>query len=334
MPEAGPPRRAFPVVQSLLSPVALAELLGEAFGLRAVRCHLLKATIRDVYRVDSREGPSILIAYRYGRRTLAEIEAELDVLDYLALRRVPVAPAVPSLSGERILSVPAPEGTRYAVLFRFAVGTPLARSPERDVARRCGRLAAQVHLAADACIPQDGTLSARAPIDVTLLVDRPLALVEPLLAHRPADVPLLHHAADHLRRRLAALPTDPPAYGLVHGDFIAPNILIDDQDRLTLLDFDFCGLGWRAYDIASYLDDGDAGASSPAVAQSFVEGYREIQVPAAWEIEAVPLFLAARVLFRLGNWGPRVEEWGRDALTDGVIDSRLTALEQHLAQIA
>lgn len=333
MPEAVPPRRAFPAVQSLLSPVALAEMLDEAYGLREVRCHLIKATIRDVYRVGSREGPYVLIVYRHARRTIVEIEAELDVLDRLALGRVPVAPAVRMLSGERILALPAPEGTRYAVLFRYAAGMPLDRSPDRGTARRCGRLAAQVHGAADAWMPANGTLSARSPIDVTMLVDRPLALVEPLLTHRPADVTRLHHAADRLRRRLAALSTEPPAYGLVHGDFIAPNILSDDGEQLTLLDFDFCGLGWRAYDTASYVDDVDAGKSSSTVARSFVEGYQEIRVPAAWELEAVPLFLAARALFRLGNWGPRVEEWGRAALTDMVIDRHVTALTHHLAQV-
>ncbi len=81
MPEAGPQRRAFPVVHSLLSPVALAELLGRMYGLREVRCYLIKATIRDVYRVDSREGPYVLIVYRRARRSEAEIDAELDVLD-------------------------------------------------------------------------------------------------------------------------------------------------------------------------------------------------------------------------------------------------------------
>src|SRR5262245_10151006 len=70
----------FPVTRSMIEPAALAKLIEAAYGLQEVSCRLIKAASRDVYHVESQQGPRVLIVYRHGRRTAAEIEAELDVL--------------------------------------------------------------------------------------------------------------------------------------------------------------------------------------------------------------------------------------------------------------
>src|SRR5688572_30284968 len=168
----------FPVVRSMLAPAALAEVVGAAYGLDEVRCRLIKATIRDVYRVHSLQGPSVLIVYRHGRRTAEEIGAELDVLDDLAERGpavdVSVAPALRTLAGERLVALPAPEGTRYAVLFRFVEGRLLERSPEPALARRYGQLIARMHALTDNSPGLSSVATARTPLDAKMLVDRSL----------------------------------------------------------------------------------------------------------------------------------------------------------------
>lgn len=118
--------RVFPVVRSLLSPTALAQALDVAYGLDRTRRRLIKATSRDIYRIESREGPKILAVYRHDRRTMAEIEAELDVLEHLEARGLAVATAVPTRTGERLIGLPAPEGRRFAVLYRFVAGLRMA----------------------------------------------------------------------------------------------------------------------------------------------------------------------------------------------------------------
>lgn len=47
---------------------------------------------------------------------------------------------------------------------------------------------------------------------------------------------------------------DPGAtgWGVIHGDVQGMNFHFDDEDRITFLDFDLCGYGWRAYEIAYY----------------------------------------------------------------------------------
>ena len=314
----------------MLSSTALAGVVSLAFGLEGARCRLIKATIRDVYRVDARQGPAVLIVYRHARRTADEIEAELDVLDDLAERGpaagVAVAPALRTSSGERLLTLQAPEGTRHAVLFRFAEGRLLERQPAPEMARRFGQLVARMHGLTDGWIETTASTRFRAPLDAGVLVDRSLDQIAGFLGHRPADLDALRRAAGLLRRRMAALPREGPGYGLVHGDVIPTNVLVAPDGGLTLLDFDFCGPGWRAFDVATYLHGAQDERPTEATGPSFVAGYQDIRPLADWELAAIPLFVAVRELFRLGNWGWRSEEWGTSALPDGTI-------ERHLARI-
>lgn len=327
----------FPVLRSLLDPESLAETLVGAYGLNEPRCRLLKATIRDVYRVDARQGPFVLIVYRHGRRTAAEIEAELDVLADLAEQGpregVAVAPALPITTGARLLTLPAPEGVRYAALFRFVKGTLLERRPQPEQARRYGQLIARMHGLTDAWLATAPGAKARPPLDAGLLVDRSLAAIAGLLDERPADLAELRRAGELLRRQLASLPTDPPGYGLVHGDAIPTNLLVEPGGGLTLLDFDFCGAGWRVFDVATFLHAVPDSRSAETAGPAFLAGYQDVRPLVDWELAAIPLFVAVRELFRLSNWGWRVEEWGTSALPDDALARHLAAIKQAMARL-
>lgn len=73
-----------PVLRSLPTVEGLAGLVEASYGLTDVRCRLIPATVRDTYRVDSLEGPFVMTIYRHGRRTVAEIAAEVRLVDALA----------------------------------------------------------------------------------------------------------------------------------------------------------------------------------------------------------------------------------------------------------
>jgi Ser/Thr protein kinase RdoA (MazF antagonist) len=325
-----------PVVHSLLFPVALADLVSAEYGLDEVCCRLIKATIRDVYRVDARQGPSILAVYRHGRRA-AEIEAELDVLDFLAARGpdagVVVAPSIRTMRGARLLSLAAPEGPRVAVLFQFAEGATPDRALEPEVAHRCGQMVALLHGLTDGWLATMPSASARTPLDAALLLDRSLEQIGGFLGQRPADLAAVRQAAALLRRRLLTLPRDPPGYGLIHGDVIPSNVLVAPGGTLTLLDFDFCGPGWRAFDVATFLHVVGERRLPEAAGPAFLAGYESVRPLADWEREAIPLFVSVRDVFRLGNWGWRLAEWGTSALPDEALVRHLAAIRGSLAAI-
>lgn len=327
----GVPRalHTLPVARSMVAVDALARLLEAVYGLADVRCQLIKGTIRDTYRVTARDGPYVLSIYRHGRRSAAEIAAELDLLDFLVAGGVRVAPAVRQRSGERLLGIEAPEGVRYGVLFTFIPGRHLERQPEPALARRYGRAIGQVHRLADTLPP----VLNRPRIDVEQMLDRPLAAIASVVTHRPADVAFLREAAALLRPKIAALPTEAPYHGLIHGDVIPSNAQVTPEGEIGLLDFDFCGYGWRVYDLATYLGEVRFWRADPACADAFLAGYEEVRPLVDWERAAMPLFEVARHVQSLGTPAENVDEWGSAYLSDRMIDTLLDNIRDRLGAI-
>jgi len=318
----------FPVSRSLLSPDALARALETAYGLSDVRCRLIKATVNDVYRVDAASGPHLLRIHRANGHSLAAIAGELDLLDSLQARGLAVGPAVRQQNGERVLTFRAPEGPRHAALFAFVPGELLSRTPDQQMIRRYARVVARLHLLTDG-LPRVGD---RPRWDFDLLVTRPIAAIERVIA-RPDDVAYLKAVAARLQPIMAAFPMDVPAYGLVHGDLIPSNALVGADGAVALIDFDFYGLGWRAYDLVSYLAELRYWQAADGTAQAFLDEYQRIRPLAAWELAALPALEAARTIFTLGIPAQHVDVWGSAYLTDRMVDTVLDGVRQSMSRI-
>jgi Ser/Thr protein kinase RdoA (MazF antagonist) len=322
------PPHPIPSVRSRLAVEGLASLLEVAYGLAEVRCQLIKGTIRDTYQVTSRGGSNFILSVYPHSRPIAEIVAELDLLDLLAAGGVLVAPAVRQRTGERLLAIEAPEGMRHAVCFEYIFGRHLDRQPAPEPARHYGRAIAHIHVLTDG-MPQSLT---RPPVDVAQMIDDPLRAFAAVVTDRPADVAYLREVALLLHSRIATLPLDPPGFGLVHGDVIPSNAQVTPAGKIAVLDFDFCGDGWRAYDVATYLGEVRFWSASPAAADGFLAGYEEVRTLLRWEREALPLFEAARHIHALGTPALRVNEWGRSYLSDRMIDILLDGVRACMAE--
>ncbi len=116
---------------------------------------------------------------------------------------------------------------------------------------------------------------------------------------------------------------------MVHGDVIRANAQVSADATVTVLDFDLCGPGWRAYDVASYL----AVAGTAEAQQAFLAGYQEIRPLGEAEIGWLPLFEAARHIFSLGIPAMNAHHWGSVALSDRNIDDALQSLRRCLTEI-
>jgi len=318
----------FPASRSLLSPHALARALEAAYGLLEVRCRLIKATVNDVYRVDAASGPHLLRIHRANGQSLVAVTGELDMLDYLQAQGLAVGPAVRQQSGERMLTFRAPEGPRHAVLFAFVPGELLSRTPDQQTVRRYARVVARLHLLTNG-LPWVGE---RPRWDFDLLVTRPIAAIERVIA-RPDDVAYLKAVATRLRPIIAGLPMDAPAYGLVHGDLIPSNALVGADGAVALIDFEFYGLGWRAYDLASYLIELRYWQAADGTAQAFLDEYQRIRPLAAWELAALPALEAVRTIFGLGVPAQHVDVWGSAYLTDRMVATMLDGVRHSMSRI-
>ena len=71
------------------------------------------------------------------------------------------------------------------------------------------------------------------------------------MASRNRTVPtFLREFADDLRDSMSRAPLGVGTYGLIHCDLGWHNIHYDPDSGMKLFDFDLCGYGWRAFDLA------------------------------------------------------------------------------------
>ncbi len=263
----------------------------------------------------------VLRAYRAGWRSDGEIRYELDALNHLAARGVVVSTPVTPRDGEALRSVRAPEGRRQLVLFTFAPGDEDATRDDR--ARLYGRAAGAVHAAsADFASPHP-----RSPIDLDALFERPLRALAPLLRERPRERRALSALARRLRAHAGAFPFARLEAGFCHGDLHGGNAGVAG-DALTLFDFDLCGPGWRAYDVAVFRWGLTGGWLEEAEAERrwglFLEGYSERRRLAAPDLDAVPFFMLLRQFWFMGLWGANGRDWGyRWPTSDGFLEQSL-----------
>jgi len=292
-----------------------------------VRCEFFTPGLNDSYEVHAGRRRFFLRVYRHGWRSRSEIDAEVAVLRMMKARRLPVSHPIARRDGRFVTRLAAPEGTRYAVLFSSAPGSPPDFS-KRDRARSYGRIVADMHRCADRR-PETGK---RFDLDCAHLVDDPLMRLRPFLAHRPADLEYLEDVGPALWRSIEQrLPRELPEYGFCHGDHHGFNVHGDARGRMVVFDFDCYGQGYRAYDLAVFLwvdvQHRGLGRSDRAAASrrwnAFLDGYESVRVLSADERAATRAFVPIRHIWLMGLQAELTPRIGRVHMSDRNFDAAM-----------
>src|SRR5262249_20236030 len=135
----------------------------------------------------------------------------------------------------------------------------------------------------------------RPALDLSELLDRPLQLLTSAIAHRPEDVTYVNRLGDRLRQRIRGMAN--LELGFCHGDFHGRNACEKDG-AFTFYDFDCCGWGYRAYDLAVFPWAFAVRQSTieriEAMARAFLKGYTQRRTLGADDVDAMPAFVAIR----------------------------------------
>lgn len=219
-----------------------------------------------------RAGGLILRLHRQGYHTKPEIASELAWLT--ALQDLPGLNAVTPIPGAQGL-VTDLDG-RFLVAFAPIEGEEL--QPGDDLAHwfaPLGEITARLHLHSRNWTPPESFTRKRWDVE-TILGPQPhwghWKLAQGL---DPKGEALLTRATDALATKLRAYGTGTDTFGLIHADLRLANLMVDG-DRLTAIDFDDCGFGWWAYDLASALSFIETDPRLPDLIAAWVEGYTRI----------------------------------------------------------
>ncbi|PZW29317.1 Ser/Thr protein kinase RdoA (MazF antagonist) [Thermosporothrix hazakensis] len=274
----------FPVAHSMLSAAALRREVLTHYGFQSLPdCILLSRGVNDSYLVRGPEERFTLRIYRAGWRSRDAIRYELELLHHLDQRGIAVSTPISREDGEYLTELLAPEGPRFAVLFSYAPGEPPDRHSVEDSYIH-GRALAAMHNAADSFSPS----VQREALDLSVLLDASLQTLEPLHSWVVADWASLEQFAEQ--------GLD---YGACHGDSHILNEHLDGARMVTLFDFDCCGPGWRAYDLATvrwcegfyHMDPDDR------LWRAFLKGYTELR-PIEADQKRIPALVAIREIWR------------------------------------
>jgi Ser/Thr protein kinase RdoA (MazF antagonist) len=317
----------FPVRASILAPEALVTKVLPRFGIEEVdECQFYSGGFNHTYRIRSSAGITYYLrAYRLKWRTLADICYELDVLNHLKSKGYPAIQPIPDNDGHYFCAVPAPEGTRYLVLFTEAPGGEVSYEHEpADKAQRYGRAVAHMHNALD-----DFTSPhLRFHLDLEHFIDQPIRNIHPFLVKRPDDWSYLLHFSQLLRRRILAMPADSLEQGFCHGDLQGYHANLAPDGTLTFYDFDCGGYGFRAYDLAVFLWCCRLEEAVATRWQPFLNSYLETRSIHQRDMEAIPLFVCARYLWHMGVHTQNSADWGIDFLNDSYFNAHINDLHQ------
>jgi Ser/Thr protein kinase RdoA (MazF antagonist) len=276
----------------MIEPSGLTEL----FDLPGpITCRLLRSYTNDVYEVTSAEGHFVLKMYRDGWRMEGEIRYELDLLRHLAAKGLAVAGPVRRPGHDDLKRIDAADGPRWAALFSFAPGEKPRPPFMPALYRAFGRAIGRMHALSDDFVSPHP----RRPLDLSLLIDEPLALVAPLVADAD-DRRFLTDLAARVRKAILELDAEGLDRGPIHGDATLDNLHMTAAGEIVLYDFDSGGPGWRAADLQGWAAAG--GAEYTEKWDAFRGGYQEIRPLAPADLRAAPYLTIA-----WDFWGMKID---------------------------
>ena len=286
-----------------------------------ISCKFWCRGINDSYKVSSEEKNYLLRIYRKGWRTLSQINFEVEALTYLHDKGANISYPIKRNDGGYVTTLNTPEGLRYALVTTYVEGEDISYDDVED-AYLYGQNVADIHsLSTDF-----STQHSRFELDKVHLLNEPIDNIKPFLSHRPDDWKFIEKLRARLLDIIQNINREDIDYGFCHGDFHGGNAH-KTANTITYFDFDCCGFGWRAYDIAVFrwgarLHDKEADRW-----KAFVQGYKTKRDISDVDLKLTTAFLAIRDIWLMGLHMGNANDFGRDWIDDCYIDRRINFLK-------
>jgi Ser/Thr protein kinase RdoA (MazF antagonist) len=276
-----------------------AELAASHWSGRIIR--LIGHRENAVYEMATPDGRAALRLHRAGYQGADAIRSELWLTDALARSGAAVAAPLAARSGAFVVEAGDHLATAIAWVPGEALGeagVPLPGSKADQEARhfRLGRLLADLH-------------RATAALDLPEWFARPRWDVDGLTGEAPfwgrfwehpaltdTEAAVLCAARRALRDWLSARHE---RLAPIHADVLRENVLCDG-DRMTLIDFDDCGIGFRGYDLGTVMSQNLYEPARDDLKAALIAGYGSLGEG------DVDMFTLARVCASVGWAAPRL----------------------------
>ncbi len=288
----------FPVRSSQLSPVALKNELVKRYDFEeSLSCSFFDSGMNDIYKVKVGQEVYYLRISQTGMHEQIDYEEEVYIINALCDNGICAAAPLRCRDSSFVWGINAPEGRRFAVVFKEAKNTPSGDTVTKVF--NLGSMVAKMHTIAD---QKDFTVS-RKPIDLMELSKKPLMMIQQHIAERSEDAKFLSVATEKLCQFLESnIRYEKPYYGFCHGDIHSGNVFFEG-DLPQMFDFDCMGYGWRAYDICVFAWNETLGNDKYIESddwKAFIDGYNSVRKLSDAEKDTITAFAALRQLWIMG----------------------------------
>ncbi|HEX2787430.1 MAG TPA: phosphotransferase [Ignavibacteria bacterium] len=274
-------------VKSLFSDAILDDFL-KRYGLKSAEP--VKFAFENLVYFCSKNGKDYVLRITHSdRRPRNLVQAEVNWINYLYENDVPAAVPNKSANNEWVETFNVEGGYFSAVLFNRAKGN--APTEENHPYKQVGEATAKMHKLA-------------------------LNYKEPPGYQRPDWEPEHRYVDKYIRKEdiviakkwneimdyVAKLPKDSKSFGLIHSDVHGGNFAVDENNNITLFDFDDINYCWFIFDIAMsmyysvyhILSPEERNKKIPKYFNDYMEGYsKHFSLDKKWFSE-IPHFLRLR----------------------------------------
>lgn len=304
----------FSVIHSILSADNIRELIIQKYGIsEAAECKLFRAAMNHLYIVSDGEKKFAFRVYTFNWRTRLEIDDELRLLLHLKNSNTSVSYPISDISNELVQELNAPEGKRYGVLFSYAKGSKTAKF-SADASFFIGEGLAEIHRASEMFSLE------RINYNTHTLLDESLIRTKLFFNKTSDEILFLETLSSFLKIKFDNVDEKQIRSGAVHLDVWFDNMHIDEENRVTFFDFDFCGNGWLCLDISYFLfqlfstnlDENEYLVK----AESFLKGYENVTKISEEEKRILPYLCLAIMTYYISIQCDSFEYWTNIFLND------------------
>ena len=291
----------FPTIYSSLDPKAILTQILSHYLIESVHsCQFWYRGLSDIYMIETYGKSYILRISHHHWRKQADIEFELQFLEFLHNHQIPVAHPFRTKKDQLLLEINAPEGQRYATLFPYAPGSIPIGDLNSKQSYQLGFIVAQIHQLGNqfTCQFSRQTLSLK-----YLLVDS-FDIIAPFLHHRPEDYIYLKNTIEQITDQLYHFPQDFPLWTICWGDPHSGNVHFTNDNQVTLFDFDQCGYGYRIFEIAKFWQACIRTGMSRQTREAFLEGYQSLNPFSEFELNHLQSFVK---MAHIWSWAINLE---------------------------
>jgi Ser/Thr protein kinase RdoA (MazF antagonist) len=282
---------------------------------------LIQRGNNDTYKLEVSTGTYILRIYRYQWRSLEEINFEIDSLLYFKKAGLNISYPIQKNNLEYVTLLEAPEGVRYALLMSYTEGKEALYKSHED-AYMYGLEVAQLHELSNNFRPK----YKKDNITIDYLLYEPIRVIETYLYESKEDREYFDSFISKLLSKINKLSTQKLNYGFCHGDLHGGNAH-QNVKGFEFFDFDFCGFGWRAYDIAVFRWGCKLRSREEELWSSYLSGYSSINPISEQELEWTKYFLIIRDLWVMALHIKNSKDFGTTLIGDFYIKKRLYFLK-------